>query len=329
MMRLSFPAFLLLLLLSGFPLRAQEGGVALGAEIQRIEKNLKSGAFSPAEKHQALVKLARLQELSGNLEAAAKTWGEAAVAEQGRQDEKSLFRKARCLAAMGDWEGASALVSPGSGDQALRPEARYLEAQIEAFRSSDTSALLALLDYPGFAEIKPLIYFSLWKITGNGNWSSRLRSEYPESPEARIAAGEGPNQGSGGSGAGPGKKAAVYIKPSPLWLLMPGRASFSLEPVPSSPAAKTAGSASPAVKNTQAASQAAGRETLLQTGLFGREENARSQAARLAEKGFAAELSRRTVNGNEYWVVLVKAGQDANRMMLSLKDAGFESFPVE
>ncbi|MDR1174885.1 MAG: SPOR domain-containing protein [Treponema sp.] len=316
MIRLSFPAFLFLLLLfSGFPLRAQEGGVPLGAEIQRIEKNLKSGAFSPAEKHQALVKLARLQELSGNLESAAKTWGEAAVAEQGRRDEKSLLRKARCLAAMGDWEGASALVSPGSGDQSLRLEARYLEAQIEAFRSSDTSALLALLDYPGFAEIKPLIYFSLWKITGNGSWSSRLRSEYPESPEGRIAAEEGPDQGSGG----PGKKAAVYIKPSPLWLLMPGRASFGLEPVPSAPAARNAPTASPA----------AGRETLLQTGLFGREENARSQAARLAEKGFAAELSRRTVNGNEYWAVLVKAGQDTNRMILSLRDAGFESFPVE
>ncbi|MDR1445711.1 MAG: SPOR domain-containing protein [Treponema sp.] len=316
MIRLSFPAFLFLLLLfSGFPLRAQEGGVPLGAEIQRIEKNLKSGAFSPAEKHQALVKLARLQELSGNLESAAKTWGEAAVAEQGGQDEKSLLRKARCLAAMGDWEGASALVSQGGGD----PEARYLEAQIEAFRSSDTSALLALLDYPGFAEIRPLIYFSLWKITGNGSWSSRLYSEYPESPEGRIAAGERADQGSGGAGAKADKNPAVYIKPSPLWLLIPGRDSFSLEPVPSASTAQNARTVSPA----------AGRETLLQTGLFGREANARSQAARLAEKGFAAELSRRTVNGNEYWAVLVKAGQDTNRMILSLRDAGFESFPVE
>ncbi|MDR1655574.1 MAG: SPOR domain-containing protein [Treponema sp.] len=317
--RLPLLAFLFLLLFSGFPLRAQEGGVLLGAEIQSIEKNLKSGAFSPAEKHQALVKLARLQELSGNLESAAKTWGEAAAAEQGRRDEKSLLRKARCLAAMGDWDGASALVSADGGDQSLRLEARYLEAQIEAFRSSDTSALLALLDYPGYAEIKPLIYFSLWKITGNQIWSSRLRSEYPESPEGRIAAGEGPDQGSGGSGAGAGKNPAVYIKPSPLWLLMPGRNSFSLEPDPSTPAAAKAKALSPEAK----------RETLLQTGLFGREENARSHAARLAEKGFTAELSRKTVNGNEYWAVQVKAGQDANRMILRLKDAGFESFPVE
>jgi hypothetical protein len=316
MIRLPLPAFLFLLLLfSGFPLRAQEGGVLLGAEIQSIERNLKSGAFAPAEKHQALVKLARLQELSGNLESAAKTWGEAAAAEQGRQDEKSLLRKARCLAAMGDWDGASALVSPGGGDQSLRLEARYLEAQIEAFRSSDTSALLALLDYPDFAELKPPIYFSLWKITGNGSWSSRLRSEYPESPEGRIAAGEGPDQGSGASGKNP----AVYIKPSPLWLLMPGRNSFGLEPAPSSPAAK----------NAQALSPAAKRETLLQTGLFGREENARSHAARLAEKGFTAELNRKTVNGNEYWAVQVKAGQDTNRMILRLREAGFESFPVE
>ncbi|MDR2304842.1 MAG: SPOR domain-containing protein [Treponema sp.] len=314
MIKFHLPAFLFLLL-SGFPLRAQEGGIPLGTAIQSIEKNLKSGAFSPAEKHQALVRLARLQELSGNLESAAKTWGEAAAAGEGRQDEKSLLRKARCLAAMGDWDGASALVSLGSGDQSLRLEARCLEAQIEAFRSSDTSALFDLLDYPGSAEIKPLIYFSLWKITGNGSWSSRLRSEYPESPEGRIAAGEGPDQESGGSGTSP----AVHIKPTPLWLLMPGRNSFSTEPASSSPAAK----------NTRDVLPEAKRETLLQTGLFGREENARSHAARLAEKGFTAELNRRTVNGNEYWAVQVKAGQDANRMILRLKEAGFESFPVE
>jgi cell division protein FtsN len=66
----------------------------------------------------------------------------------------------------------------------------------------------------------------------------------------------------------------------------------------------------------------------LQTGLFSREANAHSAAARLAAKGFAAEVGRKTVNGVAYWAVSVAPGEDSNRTIMRLKDAGFESFPV-
>jgi hypothetical protein len=66
----------------------------------------------------------------------------------------------------------------------------------------------------------------------------------------------------------------------------------------------------------------------LQTGLFSREENAHAAVARLAAKGFAAEAGRKTVNGVEYWAVSVAPGEDPNRTIMRLKDAGFESFPV-
>jgi hypothetical protein len=67
---------------------------------------------------------------------------------------------------------------------------------------------------------------------------------------------------------------------------------------------------------------------MLQTGLFGREENARAMAERLRETGFTPVILRKTVNGREHWAVGVAPGADSSRTMLLLKDRGFESFPV-
>jgi cell division septation protein DedD len=67
---------------------------------------------------------------------------------------------------------------------------------------------------------------------------------------------------------------------------------------------------------------------MLQTGLFSREENAQALAGRLREAGFGVTITRRTVNGTGYWAVGVPPGPDHNRMILLLKDAGFEAFPV-
>jgi cell division protein FtsN len=66
----------------------------------------------------------------------------------------------------------------------------------------------------------------------------------------------------------------------------------------------------------------------LQTGLFSREENAQAAVSRLAAKGFAATISQKPVNGVVYWAVSVAPGEDSNRTIMRLKDAGFESFPV-
>jgi hypothetical protein len=51
-------------------------------------------------------------------------------------------------------------------------------------------------------------------------------------------------------------------------------------------------------------------------------------AGRLEKAGFQTRLARRTVNGSEYWAVLVPAGGDAGKTLMELKNAGFESFPV-
>jgi cell division septation protein DedD len=120
------------------------------------------------------------------------------------------------------------------------------------------------------------------------------------------------------------------------WLLFPGRDSLrpaaALEAgrpaaVPSPAAAASA--APPSVAAAPAAQPPAGASgAFLQTGLYGREENAAAMADRLKEAGFDARLRRRTVNGTGYWAVSVPPGKDMNGTIRTLKEAGFDSFPV-
>jgi 2-iminoacetate synthase ThiH len=70
------------------------------------------------------------------------------------------------------------------------------------------------------------------------------------------------------------------------------------------------------------------RTVLLQTGLFSREENARVMVERLRRAGFEGQISLRHLNGNVYWSVGVNGGNNESQMILRLKDAGFESFPL-
>jgi cell division septation protein DedD len=91
----------------------------------------------------------------------------------------------------------------------------------------------------------------------------------------------------------------------------------------STPTAQTAS----AVQAQAAAPESAGPKTL-QAGLFGKEDNAHILAEKLRKAGFVPGISEKTVNGQRYWAVGVPPGQDYNRTILLLKDAGFEAFPV-
>ena len=298
-------------------------GLPVGTEMESLEKKLGRADLSGAERHEALIRLARLRQLSGDVEGAARSWLEAAAALSGAEaDERAgraLVTGAACLAAIGEWDEAAAALAPllASGQQGpalLR--ARYVNACLAAWKSGDASALSALADDPGSAPLKSAIYYTLWKTAvdssgpaGAENWKVRLLAEFPRSPEGRIATAES-------EGASP----LVSAQPSPFWLLFPGRGGFSVETPSAVPAA-----ALPAVPPP--ASESAIRQ--LQTGLYRGEANARAQIDRLKDAGFSASLLRRQVNGAEYWAVTVPAGRDMTRTMLELKNAGFESFPLE
>jgi hypothetical protein len=179
------------------------------------------------------------------------------------------------------------------------------------------------MDDPGYGDLKPAVYYTLWKISGADTYRNRLLAEYPSSPEARII-----EDGQ-----------TVAARPLALWVLFPGREGILQgAPVISAPSAPaSAGSvpaasvlaANPPARAPEGSAASGGREAaVLQTGLFSREENARAMAERLKTAGFEARISPRTVNGTAYWAVSVPSGPEINGTILALKNAGFESFPV-
>jgi tetratricopeptide (TPR) repeat protein len=315
-----FLAVCLLGLLS-VPLDAQDTGTPLAAEIQSIDGKLKDPAVSGTQRREALRRLARLLRLLGNIEGAAQIWMEAAYTDQ--RDDEALLEGAACFIALGEMDRAEAAIRPAllSGDRRILLRARYAAARIEAFRSGNVTAMTAFLDDPGYGDLKPVSYYTIWKISGIESYKIRLLAEFPASPEARIVREEG----------------AVSAVPHALWLLFPGRDSVAGSRPVSVPASSMPTASMPAASGTEPGSAAASgsapaasgdKPSALQTGLFSREENARAMEERLRAAGFTASVSRRTINGNSYWAVSVSPGTDAGHTILRLRDAGFEAFPV-
>ena len=292
------------LLFAFFPLFAQN--VSLTGEISRLEKLSSSPGV---ERYNAFLSLARLQQLSGNPEAALKAYEGALAAFPG--DGLLLLEQGRLLISLGEYEKASVAVAAllaRDQDREIVIQGRYLFAQLEAFRSGNTQILAALAKEADFAEYRSGIYYTLWKLTALSSWRTGLVAEFPQSPEAKIAAAA----------------AGVDSAPTPLWLLFPGRDSIQLSAPPASTSAPVGSGGSDTLIETTVL-----QTSVLQTGLFGREENAKALAERLKNAGFEPIVSRRQVNGNDHWAVLVSGGRDMNATIQRLKTAGFDSFPVK
>jgi tetratricopeptide (TPR) repeat protein len=295
--------------------QADETSVSLETEINNLEKTAAAQGVSPAQRHEALVSLARLRQLSGDIEGAAKNWLEAAAAVPGQVDDDALLACAYCLAAMGEWDRARTALEPLL---AKLPRARFLYTSINAISTENILALDAIAGNPEYSSFKSEIYFLLWKTSSgikqdnssSEMWRQRLITEFPQTPEGRLAAGGTSN---------------VSIKPSPFWLLIGGGALF--------PEGKTTAAVTQPVVTAQTAVQvlqgAAVSQTRLQTGLFSKQANAQTQAANLRQAGFSPSIEQRIVNSGEMWAVTVPAGTDTNRSIRELREAGFESFPIK
>lgn len=287
--------------------------VSLESEIQNIEKTINKQGISAVERHDALVSLAYLRQLSGDIEGAAKNWLEAAGAIPGQVDDDALLACTYCLVAMGEWERAGAALEP------LLPKmrrARFLDTGIKAIQSGNVSTLVSLAGDSDYSQMKSEVYFLLWKLSKEPEqWRQKLLTEYPGSPEGRMAAGD------------------ATVKTSSFWLFVDkmdlieseARASSaSVTPVPqSSPAVTVVPQSSSAVDPVPQANLSSGVK--LQTGIYSKEENAQAQASGLRKAGFSPSIEKRD---NEMWVVTVPSGTDQNRTIKELKAAGFDSFPL-
>ena len=278
----------------------------MDTEIQRLERVISSGG-SPAERHNTIVRLAGLKQLSGDLAGAAEAWLEAVKENPG--DEEASISAAFCLAATGEWEKAASALYPlltsSSRGQAVQ-KAFFLDACLKARLSKDVSALVSLASDMGFLELRPLIYFALWQVNSSNaaadadSWKKKLLAEFPKSPEALVVS-EGLSKGIG-------------LTFNPFWLFIPGAVlSFSNLPPerPQIPPVQTAVSGQ-----------------MLQAGVFSNEFNARKQIEALSKAGFTGTISPKKVNGVDHWAVIVPAGSDPSLRIQELKKAGFDSFLI-
>ncbi|MDR1986052.1 MAG: SPOR domain-containing protein [Treponema sp.] len=280
--------------------------ILLADEMRRLEETVKIAKGSSGERQEAFIRLAQLFQLTGNLEGAAKAWNDAALADPQNQHDPALLEGAFCLVALGEMDQAETQVTPllQSPHPGTRLKARYLHAQIQAFRSGELAPLRALLEDPDYERYMPGIYYTLWKLSAIELYKTRLLSLYPQSPEARIVT----------PGASPGGTVSPW--PLALWLLFPGREQVTL-----TAAVQDAGENSPPAATDKEAQ-------VLQAGLFSKEANAQAMAAQLKDAGFDAAVVPRTVKGTAYWVVTVLPGPDIQKTMVQLQEKGFASFPV-
>jgi hypothetical protein len=291
------------------PLFAEDSGASLVREIEIVRAALAKQNTSAQEKHDNYVRLGRLLNLSGDIEGAAGAWLAAAYAESGKRDDTALLESAACFMAMGEWDKADANVKlcllTVRDKQQIFLKARYLAAQIEAFKNGNDTILFALTDDPAYRSARPALYLTLWKLCGKEEFMMKLLTEYPESPEARAMLAE--------------KAGRNYVTDAAAshWFLYPGRESVVI----------TESGARAAVNAPEGALEA-GVSPALQTGIFNSKDNALAQAAVLKKAGFSAEVVRRLSGGAEHWAVTVRPGANMNQTIIALKDAGYEVFPV-
>jgi len=313
-----------------------QAGTSLEAEIQSIEGAVAKQGISAVERHDALVRLARLRQLSGDIEGAAKNWLEAAAAIPGSVDDEALLSCAYCLAAMGEWDRARAAIAPLLSKS---QRARFLDISIQAINTGNTSTLVSIANNSEYSQLKSEIYFMLWKMSRGENaenWRRRLAAEFPQTPEGRLALGG---------------TSAVVMRQSPLWLFLGGldslplvetprpssQATAPVTPTPPQPQAAAAPQATtpqppvspPPVAQTtpqpQVTPPTPTQTVRLQTGVFSRRANADTQMANLRKAGFTPSLEQR----GEMWAVTVPSGTDQARTIRDLKTAGFDSFPIK
>lgn len=169
--------------------------------------------------------------------------------------------------------------------------------------ASDTVELLkAYASMSSMKEVRNLVVFTLWYVTGKQMYADILLKEYPQSPEAMIVKGK------------------VSLSPVPFWLYMVRNVSEVSETE-----AVTERKENSVQQQTSPAS-AASESVKRQIGLFREKQNAESLMDTLKKKGFNAYMEEeKRSSGTVYYLVIVDDDSEGT-MGLKLIDAGYESY---
>jgi cell division septation protein DedD len=274
----------------------------------------------------AVAAAAELHALRGDLESAADSYAEAAGIAAIGEAAAARYRleEATIRLEMGEVDSASRLaegVVGDSRDPRIQRRAALLQARARS-AAGDTEAAFDLTRTLSEAEhaptLKPATLLFLYRLArrleraGEAERARRLLSElYPDSPEMMLVSGGSEVSGFPGPSAFLGADA----------LTPPADATDSAE----------AGSA---VANATGAASAAdgagsgGEPRGVQVGSFKSMENARDMRREMSSAGFTAEIV--DAPGSEFHrvIIAVPEGSDPQRLLIRLKEEGFEGFLV-
>lgn len=266
--------------------------------------NNKNNVNDPDEKYDLLYRTASLLELSGNIELAQQYYQEAAFISQKKESFFSLFNSAVLLYELGEYTSSMSqlkLVKESSGNSLLiiRSDILQIKNLLAENFFSEAKRLYTALIPTIRTDTDPGSLYVLWELshflgeTKNAETITNfLTKAYPESLELKLIE----------------KKINNY--PSVHRFLF-------LKKYPEGPAAS-------AEKPSQITDPG-----FIQIGSFADRENAEYRKKDADKAGFSAVIREVTVNNRVYYRLLIPvSSDDIQRMLLILKDKGFEGYPV-
>ncbi len=299
----------------------------VSAALEAISTQL--DRLSGMRRAEAVAATAELHALRGDLESAADAYAEAArSAKAGASDPghaasaRYRVEEAAIRLEMGDVDSAARLADAAVG-AARDPEVQRRAALLQAralFAAGDTDAAFDLARTLSEAEhaptLQPATLLFLYRLSlrlerdDEAERARRLLSElYPDSPEMMLV--------SGGSGVSEFPRPSAFLGPDAL--------------TPPAGAAGTGdagdGSSAGAAAADDARS-AEGEPRGVQVGSFKSMENARDMRREISSAGFTAEIV--DAPGGEFHrvIIAVPEGTDPQRLLIRLKEEGFEGFLV-
>jgi tetratricopeptide (TPR) repeat protein len=301
-----------------------EANASLSAIIQRVEK---AASTADASNQRSLYTfLGSLQEQLGEYSTAASWYAKAAEISAAPApntlaltDEELILAAARCSLSCGESqqaEGYLTFLGNPSNEKTVAYSRLYkLWSRLCRVQSSmelvePVALLQSYATMDSMKWVRPSVYLTLWHLTEEAEWSSKLQKEYPKSAEAAVVTGKG------------------QMLPTPFWFFIPKGGAVQNTAEKSS---LSSGSAEAEKKSGTTGSSGTTESHVIikqQVGFFRNRENAENLVVRLKEAGFQGDISQeQRPSGTIYFVVTVPEDKD-NSTALKLKTAGFECSPV-
>lgn len=310
--------------------------------IEFIEESLRK-VTAAADKRALYIFLGSLYEQLARYDSARESYAAAAGIAAGdvenmpkKSNEQLVLDAVRCALSLGDGALADSYLNSAvrnSDDKEIQAYIKLYSqwsSLCKADKPSEVDETVVLLkayaQMPSLETVRPAVFLTLWYLTGEEEYSAKLKKQFPSSMEAAIVSGK------------------VQLMPAPFWFFVP-HSPLALSKITDSAidefsAEKSSAAGSAASTETLSASAASSsnasdpasdseseKPLYLQLGLFRERENAQTLVSRLVEKGFASKiLSEKRKSGTTYYIVAVDYGDGS--VASELRTAGFDCYPV-